>query len=138
MHVTDLSWKRINHPSDVVEIGSNVKVKVLKFDEEITRLSLGIKQLTDDPWEQVSKHFVVNNNYDVEVSSISDQAVTLSMSSDFDGYIQLSELSWLKKPPHPSKITNSGSKITVKLIEIDGLGIFSTDSTAFLIKLLKL
>ena len=79
VHITDISWRKINHPSDLLEIGSQVKVKVLKYDEEITRLSLGIKQLTDDPWTDVDKYFEIEKDYDCEVSGITDQGVFLSI-----------------------------------------------------------
>lgn len=119
VHITDISWKKVNHPSDILVLGDNIKVKVLKYEEEITRLSLGIKQLTDDPWEKVSDHFEIEKTYECKVSSISDLGIFLSMDNDYDGYIQLSELSWLKKPPHPSKMVQINDRLTVKLLEID-------------------
>tara|TARA_Y100001970_G_C14208039_1_gene845225 strand:+ start:316 stop:2025 length:1710 start_codon:yes stop_codon:yes gene_type:complete len=119
VHVTDISWKKINKPSDVLELGSDVKVKVLKYDEEITRLSLGIKQLSNDPWEKIDENFEIGQNYNCEVSSINDQGVMVLLKNDFDGFISLSEISWLKKPPHPSKIIQLNDKLEVKLIEID-------------------
>ena len=119
VHVTDISWKKINKPSDVLELGSDVKVKVLKYDEEITRLSLGIKQLSNDPWEKIDENFEIGQNYNCEVSSINDQGVMVLLKNDFEGFISLSEISWLKKPPHPSKIIQLNDKLEVKLIEID-------------------
>jgi len=118
VHITDIAWRKINHPSDLLEIGNQVKVKVLKFDEEITRLSLGIKQLTDDPWIDVDKHFEIEKNYEGEISAINDQGIFLSINN-FDGFVQATELSWLKKPPHPSKIVQIKNKIKVKILEID-------------------
>ena len=118
VHITDISWKKTNHPSDLLKIGSPVKVKVLKYDKEFKRLSLGIKQLTEDPWIDVHKHFESEKNYDCEVSGITDQGIFLSMNG-YDGFIQTAELSWLKKPPHPSKIVQIKDKIKVKLLEID-------------------
>ena len=118
VHITDISWRKINHPSDILEVGNQVKVKVLKYDEEITRLSLGIKQLTDDPWINVDKYFEIEKNYDGEVYGMNDQGIFLSMNN-FDGFVQTTELSWLKKPPHPSKIVQIKDKIKVKILEID-------------------
>ena len=118
VHITDISWKKTNHPSDLLKIGSPVKVKVLKYDKEFKRLSLGIKQLTEDPWIDVHKHFESEKNYDCEVSGITDQGIFLSMNG-YDGFIQTAELSWLKKPPHPSKIVQIKDKIKVRLLEID-------------------
>ena len=119
VHVTDISWNKIGHPSDVLVLGTNIKVVVLKYDETITRLSLGIKQLTDDPWDKINDYFELEKDYKCEVSAISDLGVFLAMQNNYDGYIQISELSWLKKPPHPSKIIQLNDKLTVKLIEID-------------------
>ena len=118
VHITDIAWRKINHPSDLLEVGNQVKVKILKYDEEITRLSLGIKQLTDDPWINVDKYFEIEKNYDGEISGINDQGIFLSIN-DFDGFVQTTELSWLKKPPHPSKIVQIKDKIKVKILEID-------------------
>ena len=119
VHITDISWKKVNHPSDILKIGDDIKVIVLKFDEEITRLSLGIKQLSDDPWEKIDDKFKLEENYNCEVSTINDQGVSVNIDSDFDGLVQLSEISWLKKPPHPSKILQLNQKLELKLIEIN-------------------
>ena len=119
VHVTDISWKKINKPSDVLELGSDVKVKVLKYDEEITRLSLGIKQLTDDPWDKISDKYNVDTIYEVTVSNITDTGVLVSLEDNYDGFIQTQDISWLKKPPHPSKMVQIGDVLKVKLIEIN-------------------
>jgi small subunit ribosomal protein S1 len=119
VHVTDISWKKINHPSEVLELGASVKVKVLKFDEELTRLSLGIKQLTNDPWLKVSNLFKLNTKIKHKVNSINDQGAYISINDEFEGFIPLNELTWLKKPPHPSKILEINQEIEVKIIEID-------------------
>ena len=97
VHITDIAWRKINHPSDLLEIGNRVKVKILKYDEAITRLSLGIKQLSDDPWINVDKHFQINEDHDGEIYSINDQGIFLFIN-DFDGFVPTTELSWLKKP----------------------------------------
>ena len=119
VHVTDIAWKKINHPSEILEIGSTIKVKVLKFDEEITRLSLGIKQLSDDPWMEIDKFFETEKNYDCKVSSITDQGVGILFNNTYDGFISSNELSWLKKPPHPTKIVQHGTTLNVKIMDID-------------------
>ena len=119
VHITDISWKKVNHPSDFLKIGEDIKVKVLKYDEEITRLSLGIKQLSNDPWEEIDNNFKVNTDYEVKVFSINDQGVSISVNEDFDGFIQINELSWLKKPPHANKMVQLNDKLLVKLIEIN-------------------
>jgi len=118
LHITDISWRKINHPSDLLQVGNQVKVKILKYDEEITRLSLGIKQLTDDPWINVDQYFEIEKDYEGEISGINDQGIFLSIN-DFDGFVQTTELSWLKKPPHPSKFAQIKDKIKVKILTID-------------------
>lgn len=119
VHVTDISWKKINHPSEVVELGQTINVQVLKFDEEITRLSLGIKQLTEDPWANVKEGFAVDQIVSCPVSQITDQGVMLNVEGKYEGFIPLSELTWLKKPPHPSKIIDSTQTLEIKIISFD-------------------
>ena len=119
VHVTDISWKRINHPSDELVIGSEVKVIVLKYDEKITRLSLGIKQLSKDPWEELDSKFKLDENYKGKITNITDNGVTIEIEENFDGFISTQDLTWLKKPPHPSKLVQLNDELEVKLIEID-------------------
>jgi len=119
VHVTDISWTKINNPSDILELNSNIKVKVLKFDEELSRLSLGIKQLTDNPWEKVNDNIKVNEKIMAKVVSMNDNNVYVILNDNYDGVITLSEISWLKKPPHPSKLININDEIEVLALEID-------------------
>ena len=119
VHVTDISWTKINNPSDILKLNSNIKVKVLKFDEELSRLSLGIKQLTDNPWDIVKDNIKVNEKIIGKVVSMNDNNVSIILNEQYDGVISLNELSWLKKPPHPSKIVNLNEEIEVLVIEID-------------------
>jgi len=119
VHVTDISWKKVNHPSEVLELGSAIKVKILKYDEELTRLSLGIKQLSEDPWTNAENLFAINKNITGPVSTINEQGVTISIDDNFEGLIPLNELTWLKKPPHPSKVVELKQLLEVKIIEID-------------------
>ncbi len=119
VHVTDISWKRINHPSDELVIGSKVKVIVLKYDEKITRLSLGIKQLSKDPWEELDNKFKLEENYKGKITNITDNGVTIEIEENFDGFISTQDLTWLKKPPHPSKLVQLNDELEVKLTEID-------------------
>ena len=119
VHVTDISWTKINNPSDILELNQSIKVKVLKFDEELSRLSLGIKQLSPNPWENVHNNIKVDNKIECKISNISDNQVNVIINETYDGVITISELTWLKKPPHPSKIVNLGETIEVKVIEID-------------------
>ena len=119
IHVTDIAWNKVNHPSDILELGSVIKVKVLKYDQELTRLSLGIKQLTDDPWLNVTDTVELNKIIKGPVTSLSDQGAYFLIENKFEGFIPLAELTWLKKPPHPSKIIEIKSEVEVKIVEID-------------------
>ena len=120
VHVTDISWTKINSPSEILEINTNIKVKVLKFDEELSRLSLGINHLTDNPWDSVKENVNINEKVLGKVISMNDNNVHIIINNEFDGIIPLNELSWLKKPPHPSKIVSVNENIEVVVLEIDG------------------
>jgi len=119
IHVTDISWTKITNPSDVLELNSTIKTKVLKFDEELSRLSLGIKQLTDNPWDKVNEKITINKKVNGKVVNMNDNNVHIIVNSEYDGVISLNELSWLKKPPHPSKILRLNEEVDVLVLEID-------------------
>ncbi len=119
VHVTDISWTKINNPSDVLELNTTIKVKVLKFDEELSRLSLGIKQLTENPWDSLNDKIKIDDKVIAKVASISDNYVNIIIDGLYDGLITLNELTWLKKPPHPSKIVTLNDEIEVIVTDID-------------------
>ena len=119
VHVTDISWTKISSPNEILELGQKIKVKILKFDQEQERLSLGIKQLTDDPWDKINDFVKINEIQKAKVISVGDQNVNLIIENQFDAVITLGELTWLKKPPHPSKIIDNNDEIEVKVLEID-------------------
>lgn len=119
VHITDISWTKINSPSDILNLGENIKVKVLKFDEELSRLSLGIKQLTENPWDSLDGSIKINDEIEAKVISINDSGINLLISDKYDALVTLGELTWLKKPPHPSKLASVNDAINVKIIEID-------------------
>ncbi len=119
VHVTDISWTKINNPADILELNSTIKIKVLKFDEELSRLSLGIKQLTENPWDKVNENIKAKEKVTGKIISMNDNNVHLVIKDEYDGVISLSELSWLKKPPHPSKILSLNEEIEVLVLEID-------------------
>ncbi len=119
VHVTDISWTKINNPSDILELNSTIKVKVLKFDEELSRLSLGIKQLSKDPWDGVKESIMIDEKVLCKVVGMNDNNVHITLHDQFDGVISLNELSWLKKPPHPSKIINLNDEVEVLVLDID-------------------
>ena len=119
VHVTDISWTKINNPSDILELNSTIKVKILKFDEELSRLSLGIKQLSKDPWDNIKESIKMDEKVLCKVVGMNDNNVHITLHDQFDGIISLNELSWLKKPPHPSKIINLNDEIEVLVLDID-------------------
>ena len=118
-HVTDISWTKINNPSEILELGQVIKVIVLKYDEELSRLSLGIKQLTEDPWNKINEDIEIHQNIKSKIISTGDNSVSIIINHVYDGTIPLSELTWLKKPPHPSKIVDINQETDVKILEID-------------------
>tara|TARA_Y100001970_G_scaffold105870_1_gene132620 strand:+ start:7619 stop:9316 length:1698 start_codon:yes stop_codon:yes gene_type:complete len=119
VHITDISWTKINSPNEILNLGDNIKVKVLKFDQELSRLSLGIKQLTENPWDNLDDIIAVDNVVKAKVNSINDTGINLLVNEKYDAVATINEMTWLKKPPHPSKITSLDEEIEVKIIEID-------------------
>ena len=98
VHVTDISWTKINNPGDIFELNQKINVKVLKFDEELSRLSLGIKQLTDNPWDSLNDNIKIDDKVMSKVININDTSVNVIINDKYDGIISLNELTWLKKP----------------------------------------
>ena len=119
VHITDISWVKINSPSEILNLGDNIKVKILKFDQELSRLSLGIKQLTENPWDNLIDTIKVNNNVNAKVNSINDTGINLLINEKYDAVVSLHEMTWSKKPPHPSKLVSLNDEINIKIIEID-------------------
>ena len=119
VHITDISWTKINNPSDILTLGEDIKVKVLKFDEELSRLSLGIKQLHENPWDNLEENISIDNIVAAKINSINDTSLNILINEKYDGTVTINELSWLKKPPHPSKLFNIDDTISVKITEID-------------------
>ena len=119
IHLTDISWKRINHPSDFLKIGQKVKVKILKLDPESNKISLGIKQLTKDPWENIEKKYKEGKNYSGKVSKITDYGAFIELKEGIEGLIHISEMTWDKKKKNPSEIVSIGEKVDVTILELD-------------------
>jgi small subunit ribosomal protein S1 len=119
VHITDISWTKVNSPSEILKLGEDISVKVLKFDEELSRLSLGIKQLSENPWDNLDSNIETNNQIEAKVNSINDTGINLLINDKYDGNISLNEMTWLKKPPHPSKLVSLNDIINVKIIDID-------------------
>ena len=119
LHITDISWKRINHPQEILKVGDEIDVQVLKFDEDKNRVSLGMKQLSDDPWEKVEGNIELDQVYESKVVNIAEYGVFVDLGDSIEGLVRTSELDWTNKNVSPKKILNLGDKINVKVIEID-------------------
>ncbi len=119
LHVTDISWKRINHPSEALQIGESVKVKVIKFNDETQRISLGIKQLTEDPWLKVFDRFPIGSKMSGIVTNITDYGSFVELEDGIEGLVHVTEMSWTKKNVHPGKIVSTSEKVEVMVLEID-------------------
>jgi len=119
LHVTDLSWKRVNHPRELVHVGEKIKVKVIQFDPETHRISLGAKQLENDPWDTASRAFNVGDTVSGKVSSVTDYGAFVDLGNNIEGLVHMSELSWTNKNIHPSKVLQNGQEINVVVLDID-------------------
>ncbi len=119
LHVTDISWKRINHPSEALQVGESVQVKVIKFNDETQRISLGIKQLTEDPWLKVFERFPIGAKMSGIVTNITDYGSFVELEDGIEGLVHVSEMSWTKKNVHPGKIVSTSEKVEVMVLEID-------------------
>ena len=119
IHLTDISWKRINHPSDFLKIGQNIKVKILKCNTESNKISLGIKQLSKDPWEKIEKKYKEGKKYSGKVSKITDYGAFIVLEDGIEGLIHVSEMTWDKKKTNPSDIVSMGDLVDVTILELD-------------------
>lgn len=119
LHITDISWKRIHHPSEVLKVGDVIKVRVLKYDGEKGRVSLGLKQLLDDPWRDVERRYPVGSRVFGKVTNITDYGCFVEIEDGIEGLVHMSELSWTNKNLHPSKVVNQGDEVEVMVLEID-------------------
>ncbi|MBR1648149.1 MAG: 30S ribosomal protein S1 [Alphaproteobacteria bacterium] len=119
LHVTDISWKRINHPAEVLTIGQNVKVQVIKFNEDNQRISLGMKQLESDPWQNVEEKFHVGDVCKGKVTNITDYGAFVELEDGIEGLVHVSEMSWTRKNVHPGKIVSTSQEVEVKVLEVD-------------------
>ncbi|MBP7252215.1 MAG: 30S ribosomal protein S1 [Alphaproteobacteria bacterium] len=119
LHVTDISWKRINHPSEALQIGQQVTVQVIRFNAETQRISLGMKQLESDPWEGIAAKFPVGTRMKGRVTNITDYGAFVELESGIEGLVHVSEMSWTKKNVHPGKIVSSSQEIEVMVLDVD-------------------
>jgi small subunit ribosomal protein S1 len=119
LHITDISWSRVSNPSEYLNVGEEIDVKVLSFDKEKLRVSLGLKQINNDPWENVESNYTVGGIYEASVSNITDYGCFAQLEDGIEGLIHLSELDWTSKNIHPSKVVDMKEKIKVMILEID-------------------
>ncbi len=119
LHITDISWSRVTNPSEVLSLGQEIDVKILSFDKEKLRVSLGLKQIQNDPWETIEGKYSVGGVYEAMVSNITDYGCFAELEQGVEGLIHLSELDWTNKNIHPSKVVDLDEKIKVMVLEID-------------------
>jgi len=119
LHVTDIAWRRVNHPTEVLNIGQQVKVKIIKINHETHRISLGMKQLLEDPWQGIEAKFPVSARFKGRVTNITDYGAFVELEPGIEGLIHVSEMSWTKKNVHPGKIVSTSQEVEVQILEVD-------------------
>ncbi|ARU57505.1 30S ribosomal subunit protein S1 [Oleiphilus messinensis] len=119
LHITDMAWKRIKHPSEIVNVGDEINVKVLKFDRERNRVSLGLKQLGEDPWVQIKERYPENTRVTAKVTNLTDYGCFAELEEGVEGLVHVSEMDWTNKNIHPSKVVQVGDEIDVMVLDID-------------------
>src|ERR1700729_3534628 len=121
LHVTDIAWRRVNHPTEVLSIGQTVKVKIIKINHETHRISLGMKQLLDDPWQGIEAKYPLNSRFTGRVTNITDYGAFVELEPGIEGLIHVSEMSWTKKNMHPGKIVSTSQEVEVQVLEVDSV-----------------
>ncbi len=121
LHVTDLSWERVNHPSEMFSVGQEIEVIVTKYDKDSKRISLGLKQLTEDPWKNVDNLYKVGKKIKSKISNIADYGAFVELEKGVEGLIHVSEMSWIHKNVNPNKIVSAGDEVEVIILEVDNL-----------------
>ncbi|MCL5261248.1 MAG: 30S ribosomal protein S1 [Gammaproteobacteria bacterium] len=119
LHITDMSWKRIRHPSELLKIGDEISVKVLKFDRDKNRVSLGYKQLSDDPWRDIARRYPTNTRLFGKVTNITEYGCFVEIEPGIEGLVHMSEMDWTNKNIHPAKLVSVGQEVEVMVLEID-------------------
>ncbi len=119
LHITDMAWKRIKHPSEIVNVGDEINVKVLKFDRERNRVSLGLKQLGEDPWVAITKRFPEGTRVSGRVTNLTDYGCFVELEEGVEGLVHVSEMDWTNKNIHPSKVVGLGDEVEVQVLDID-------------------
>ncbi len=119
LHITDMAWKRVNDPAELLQVGDEIEVKILKFDKERERISLGLKQLTEDPWEGLPQRYPIGSRVSGRVTNITDYGAFVELEEGVEGLVHVSEMDWTNKNVHPSRIVNSGDEVEVMILDID-------------------
>ena len=119
LHVTDIAWRRVNHPSEVLTIGQTVKVKIIKINHETHRISLGMKQLLEDPWQGIEAKYPIGARFHGRVTNITDYGAFVELEPGIEGLVHVSEMSWTKKNVHPGKIVSTSQEVDVQVLEVD-------------------
>jgi small subunit ribosomal protein S1 len=119
LHVTDMAWRRVNHPTEIVTVGDTVKVQIIRINPETHRISLGIKQLQSDPWEGVAAKYPIDARFKGTVTNITDYGAFVELEPGVEGLIHISEMSWTKKNIHPGKIVSTSQEVEVQVLEVD-------------------
>ena len=119
LHITDMAWKRVKHPSEIVNVGDEINVKVLKFDKEKQRVSLGMKQMGNDPWQEIAQRYPEGTKITGQVTNLTDYGCFVEIEDGVEGLVHVSEMDWTNKNIHPSKVVNLGDTVTVMVLEID-------------------
>ncbi|MEP1520537.1 30S ribosomal protein S1 [Ascidiaceihabitans sp.] len=120
LHVTDMAWRRVNHPSEILTIGETIAVQVIKINKETHRISLGMKQLQEDPWDLVAAKYPLESTHTGRVTNITDYGAFVELEAGVEGLVHVSEMSWTKKNVHPGKIVSTSQEVEVMVLEIDG------------------
>ena len=119
LHITDMAWKRIKHPSEIVEVGQEIDVKILKFDRERNRVSLGLKQLGEDPWVEITGRYPEGSRVKAKITNLTDYGCFAELEEGVEGLVHVSEMDWTNKNVHPSKIVQLGDEVEVMVLDID-------------------
>ncbi|MCF6199979.1 MAG: 30S ribosomal protein S1 [Hyphomicrobiaceae bacterium] len=119
LHVTDMAWRRVNHPSEIITVGDNVKVQILRINPENQRVSLGIKQLEQDPWNGVEERFAVGSRIQGKVTNITDYGAFIELQAGVEGLVHVSEMSWIRKNIHPGKLVSTSEELEVEVLAVD-------------------
>ncbi|WP_277253937.1 30S ribosomal protein S1, partial [Neptunomonas phycophila] len=119
LHITDMAWKRISHPSEMLNPGDEISVKIIKFDKENGRISLGLKQLSEDPWEAIKNRYPAGTRANAKVTNLTDYGCFASLEDGVEGLVHVSEMSWTNKNIHPSKVVQIGEEVEVMILDVD-------------------